>query len=790
MMTPTRRPRSFAHLARCCQRTLLAFALAAFGAIALPAAAQTPAPTPPALTEAVEFYNASLDHYFITADSVEIGLLDEGAKIKGWARTGKSFKVWPATPTVSGATPVCRFYGNPARGLDSHFYSASPTECAEVKSKFPDSWLLEADIVFQVTPVSLPAGTCPSGTKAVQRTYNNRGDVNHRYTTDPAVQTAMVQKGYVEEGYGSPPVVMCAPEPVTAVPVCQVSASAVNPPAGTAVTLTASCDPAATSYAWSGCNTTGPTCTYTSPTATTINFAVSGVNANGTGPQVSLPITWTGGTTPPPPSGPVPVCTLSADIAAPKTGDLVTITATCSNSPTQFIWSGACNPNGDKCVAQSNNAGTKSYAVEGVNANGRGNAATLSLTWTVGLPTAAPVCTTLSASNMSPIIGTNVTLTAICSNLPTGYTWTGCTSTGSTCTDNVATAGSKTYTVTATNAIGTSTPPLSIALAWRTPPPAPTCTLTSSASNPPAGTTITLTANCSNFATSFAWSANTGCGTGTQATCTTSSATQGLRTYTVAGTNTTGTGTPASLDVTWAPPPVPVCSISANTSTPTVSGNVVLTANCTGAPTSWAWSANTNCGSTQSCVTSSATQGAVTYTMTATNVTGTSTPATKDVTWLPPSADLCEPFYTAGVITTTMPWRGTQLLSRDEGGFAAEGVWRIRFTVPATAVAGTSGSSNFTEYIDPSAQRTMTLSRQACDFRPVDPTGISGPLKVAYGTTATVNWTIGTQAQQLEPGQTYYINIRNRDPYSGVTGCSNFSGPLPYCNGLINFQWP
>jgi hypothetical protein len=84
----------------------------------------------------------------------------------------------------------------------------------------------------------------------------------------------------------------------------------------------------------------------------------------------------------------------------------------------------------------------------------------------------------------------------------------------------------------------------------------------------------------------------------------------------------------------------------------------------------------------------------------------------------------------------------------------------------------------------------MTLSRQACDFRPVDPTGISGPLKVAYGTTATVNWTIGTLPQQLEPGQTYYINIRNRDPDSGVTGCSNFNGPLAYCNGLINFQWP
>ena len=493
-----------------------------------PPRAQTPTPIP-AVVDAVEFYNATLDHYFITADSVEIGLLDEGTKLKGWARTGKSFKVWPATPTVAGATPVCRLYGNPAKGLDSHFYSASPEECAATLAKFPDSWLLEAYIVFQVTPVSLPAGTCPSGTKSVQRTYNNRGDVNHRYTVDPAVQTAMVQKGYVEEGYGSPPVVMCAPEPVTATPVCQVSASSVNPVAGTAVTLTASCEPAATSYAWSGCNTTGPTCTYTSPTAATINFSVSGVNANGTGPQVSMPITWTGGTgTTPPTAGPVPVCTLSADITAPRTGDVVTITATCTNSPTQFIWSGQCTPNGDKCVAQTNNAGTKSYAVEGVNANGRGNAATLSLTWTVGTPTSAPVCTTLSASNTTPYVNTNVTLTAICSNLPTGYTWTGCTSTGNTCTDSVATPGSKSYRVTATNAIGTSNE-LSIPVTWQALPNPPVCTLQSSsgAANPAVGANITLTANCTGLATSFVWSASAGCGTTTTATCTTSSSTAG-----------------------------------------------------------------------------------------------------------------------------------------------------------------------------------------------------------------------------------------------------------------------
>ena len=43
---------------------------------------------------------------------------------------------------LANSVPVCRFYGNPARGLDSHFYSASPDECAAVQQRFPDDWLL------------------------------------------------------------------------------------------------------------------------------------------------------------------------------------------------------------------------------------------------------------------------------------------------------------------------------------------------------------------------------------------------------------------------------------------------------------------------------------------------------------------------------------------------------------------------------------------------------------------------------------------------------------------------
>jgi hypothetical protein len=160
----------------------------------------------------VEYYNTALGHFFITAMSSEITALDTGA-FKGWARTGYSFKaIDPNLSTPSGASPVCRFYGLPSAGLDSHFYSASPEECAAVTAKFVNAWELESSNVFQVYLPNLTSGACPAGTQPVYRAWNNRADSNHRYTTDPSVQALMVSRGYVTEGYGNPPVVMCAPQ--------------------------------------------------------------------------------------------------------------------------------------------------------------------------------------------------------------------------------------------------------------------------------------------------------------------------------------------------------------------------------------------------------------------------------------------------------------------------------------------------------------------------------------------------------------------------------------------------
>jgi hypothetical protein len=159
---------------------------------------------------AIEFYREPADHYFVTADADEIVALDSG-RLSGWARTGYSFRVLPASAAPpAGASNVCRFYGRPEAGLDSHFYSAFANECQAVQTGFSEAWLLESLNVFSVNLPSVPAGSCPAGSNPVYRLFNNRRDANHRYTQSLAVRAQMVRAGWIPEGYGQDGVAMCA----------------------------------------------------------------------------------------------------------------------------------------------------------------------------------------------------------------------------------------------------------------------------------------------------------------------------------------------------------------------------------------------------------------------------------------------------------------------------------------------------------------------------------------------------------------------------------------------------
>jgi hypothetical protein len=163
-------------------------------------------PGPPVGAAVVEFYDASLDHYFMSPLASEIQALDDD-KFPGWARTGQTFNAYAAS--VAGANPVCRFYLPPAYG-DSHFYSGSPVECAAVLAKYP-FFDYESPALFYILPPDPVTGACPAGTTPVYRVWDARADTNHRYTTSRTIRDQMVAMGWVAEGYGPDSVIMCAP---------------------------------------------------------------------------------------------------------------------------------------------------------------------------------------------------------------------------------------------------------------------------------------------------------------------------------------------------------------------------------------------------------------------------------------------------------------------------------------------------------------------------------------------------------------------------------------------------
>ncbi|MDE2358660.1 MAG: trypsin-like peptidase domain-containing protein [Betaproteobacteria bacterium] len=184
--------------------------------VALPLLVQylTPGAANPAkTTPVVEYYNATLDDYFITASPLEIQVLDTGVLV-GWVRTGLRFLAY-TDPSVApaGVQPVCRFYVKPAYG-DSHFYSASPAECAAVGQKFAAQWVEESPSVFYILLPNATTGACPAGSKPVYRFLSDSNGLHHRYTTEVDVRDSIIKDGgWIQEGYGVPPnsPVMCAP---------------------------------------------------------------------------------------------------------------------------------------------------------------------------------------------------------------------------------------------------------------------------------------------------------------------------------------------------------------------------------------------------------------------------------------------------------------------------------------------------------------------------------------------------------------------------------------------------
>lgn len=389
-------------------------------------------------------------------------------------------------------------------------------------------------------------------------------------------------------------------------PACDsLTASPASIAAGATSTLTANCGRAVT-YAWtgSGCENINNTSSCNVKPSATTTYTVKGINPAGTSfAPASATVTVQ--------SQPAPVCTLASSPAFVP--GAFTLTANCPGATT-YIWSAntSCGTVATSPFCTVTPSSSTTYSVQGANAAVAGIPASVVVTVTGsttsppggGFSTAppapattAPVCTLEAPAAF--VLG-SFNLTASCTPAAATYNWSANAPCGTGATSPfcaVTPSSSTTYSVTGVNAVGASnTPSVTVSV---TPPTAPTCFLTANPGTIVAGNSTILTANCTPAASTYNWTPATGLVSATNtATLTTSlTTTPGPYTYTVVGVNAVGSSSPAQGSVTVTAPPRG-CTLIVTPLSLGAKETASLTAVCTPAAASYAWTGGTCAGTT------------------------------------------------------------------------------------------------------------------------------------------------------------------------------------------------
>ena len=148
----------------------------------------------------VEFYNKSIDAYFITGRLAEQQSLDALSEFR---RTGMSFDAVSASATTSATAAtkrICRFYISlSSPPTSTHFYGREGTDCEAIQAQKPTGFAYEG---FDFAVAEPTGGVCPTGTTSVYRGFRSATvgkTPNHRYTTSPESYNAAQSVGYVGE---------------------------------------------------------------------------------------------------------------------------------------------------------------------------------------------------------------------------------------------------------------------------------------------------------------------------------------------------------------------------------------------------------------------------------------------------------------------------------------------------------------------------------------------------------------------------------------------------------------
>jgi hypothetical protein len=156
-------------------------------------------PRPDTFAVVVEFHHAGLDTFFYSWWPPEIEALDRGDAIRGWTRTGESFRVLeqPGCPLDVPEGVVYRFHGVPGVGPASHFFTALREECRVVDRS--GAWTWEG-VAFWAVPPDARGGCSDPGRLPLHRLWRPFGESTHRYTTSAATVETMKARGWVHEG--------------------------------------------------------------------------------------------------------------------------------------------------------------------------------------------------------------------------------------------------------------------------------------------------------------------------------------------------------------------------------------------------------------------------------------------------------------------------------------------------------------------------------------------------------------------------------------------------------------
>ena len=339
------------------------------------------------------------------------------------------------------------------------------------------------------------------------------------------------------------------------------------------------------------------------------------------------------------------------------------------------------------------------------------------------------------------------------------------------------------------------------------------CQATASPMTQVPGSAVQLAVACDPLETNVVWRASAGCTNPPGGRIVEVSEAAGPKVCTDTATATGGTKNGiASVTVDWSAGGSVVtkpgqCTIdgSASYTVPSTASaaSVSLTGRCgSGAPTKWIWSKTTTQGTTTPWkttqtiqdslfVSSGATTANVEYGVTAcagTNGDVCADEVKKTVTVrveaLPSGGGFCGNY--SSVIETSTPWN-VSAYSSEAGGLLGEGVFVVAIRVPDDLPATTSVKSISTYEIGAPAIRWMTISESKCDFRPVDKTGVNGPLvSVNNGALVTGRFYLpgSTSIPRLSKGKTYYLNVRNYYDYQKLQTCP--SGAI--CDVKIEFR--